>query len=204
MDLLKRLITLVVISIFSIVITCHANPPETGSFKIPQIVITNKDALKIVFDATKFAKKNGCNPAEYNIYFNFGQVQGSEYAFPKYKVLYSLCVELEATSNIPWYKWDSFAVVDGYTCFFDSDFTHWFAKKLAKKQRVFNYSFVDERENKSTVFEYWYKFYIKEDGSYDVSERRQLWNLTNSREQRRMQKKFEKSRRLISDDYGVD
>ena len=70
MDLLKRLITLVVISIFSIVITCHANPPETGSFKIPQIVITNKDALKIVFDATKFAKKNGCNPAEYNIYFN--------------------------------------------------------------------------------------------------------------------------------------
>ena len=204
MNLLKRLITLVVISIFSIVITCHANPPETGSFKTPQIVITNKDALKIVFDATKFAKKNGCNPAEYNIYFTFGQVQGSEYAFPKYKVLYSLCVELEATSNIPWYKWDSFAVVDGYTCFFDSDFTHWFAKKLAKKQRVFNYSFVDERENKSTVFEYWYRFYIKEDGSYDVSERRQLWKLTNSREQRRMQKKFEKSRRLISDDFGVD
>ena len=105
---------------------------------------------------------------------------------------------------MPWYKWDSFAVVDGYTCFFDSDFTHWFAKKLAKKQRVFNYSFVDERENKSTVFEYWYRFYIKEDGSYDVSERRQLWELTNSREQRRMQKKFEKSRRLISDDSGVD
>ena len=181
-----------------------AATPESGSFKIPQIVITNKDALKIVFDATKFAKKNGCNPAEYNIYFNFGQVQGSEYAFPKYKVLYSLCVEFEATSNIPWYKWDSFAVVDGYTCFFDSDFTHWFAKKLAKKQRVFNYSFVDERENKSTVFEYWYRFYIKEDGSYDVSERRQLWELTNSREQRRMQKKFEKSRRLISDDSGVD
>ncbi len=188
----------------SISMSSVAATPESGSFKIPQIVITNKDALKIVFDATKFAKKNGCNPAEYNIYFNFGQVQGSEYAFPKYKVLYSLCVELEATSNIPWYKWDSFAVVDGYTCFFDSDFTHWFAKKLAKKQRVFNYSFVDERENKSTVFEYWYRFYIKEDGSYDVSERRQLRTLTNSREQRRMQKKFEKLRRLISDDSGVD
>ena len=41
----------------SISMSSVAATPESGSFKIPQIVITNNDALKIVFDATKFAKK---------------------------------------------------------------------------------------------------------------------------------------------------
>lgn len=158
MDLLKRLITLVVISIFSIVITCHANPPETGSFKIPQIIVKDKQILGVIKDAVSFAKNNDCDAPEYNIYFSLND----------FETHLSLYVELEATANVPWCAWDSFVIIDGYTCFFDAEFNSMFARKITKKQRVFNYSFASIRENKDPIYGWrnWLVFDSK--GNFEV------------------------------------
>ena len=129
---LKRIILLSAILISGITMICEAKPPLTGSFKIPQVEIIDSEIFGLVKDAISFADE-----------------------------IYQLLVIIEPTANEPWYKWDSYAIIDGYTCFFNRAFTSNFAKKQGDL-RCFNYCYEEERRHYyGNIFEWRYRVFFK-------------------------------------------
>lgn len=151
---LKRIILLSAIFISGITMICEAKPPLTGSFKIPQVEIIDSEIFGLVKDAISFAKDKDCKPTRYNIFFSYDKL-------PDADEIYQLLVIIEPTANEPWYKWDSYAIIDGYTCFFNRAFTSNFAKKQGDL-RCFNYCYEEERRHYyGNIFEWRYRVFFK-------------------------------------------
>ncbi len=171
MDMGKKRIRInILFAIASLIIPslCNAAPPETGTFTIPEVTITNAQIKSIIALRVQYAICMGHLPPEYNFYLDYGPVViGKKHVENKY----SLMIDLDKTEGIPWYTWDSYCIIDGYRCFMNKYFTECFTKPTyPQKQKPFKYSFETERNDKTagSVHEWRYDMLLEKDGNYKI------------------------------------
>lgn len=172
MDMGKKIIrisALLVIASLIIPSLCNAVPPETGTFTIPEVTVTNEQIKNLIALRVQYARCKGHLPTEYNFYIVFGPVViGKEHVENRYGVM----IDLDKTEGIPWYTWDSYCIIDGYLCFMNKYFTEYFTKpQYPQKQKTFKYSFETERNDRTagSVHEWRYDMLLEKDGNYKIT-----------------------------------